>query len=52
MKCTQKAKAKESCEEWHCFDLSLLPRSLIGQFQKTGMQVAASEEDTCDQNKK
>ena len=50
---------KESCEDWHCFDLFLLPRSmgrdsnthnqqfLISSIQKIGiLQVVVSEEDT------
>ena len=52
---------KKSCDTWHCFDLSLLPKSLSrdnsayihripnAQIQKIVLlQVVDSDEDTCD----
>ena len=57
--------ARESCKDWHCFNLSLLPQSahddnradnhwfLISQVQKIGvLQVVVYNEDACDGNGK
>ena len=56
---------RKSCENWHCFNLFLLPQSmdsdsgahnhwfLIAHTQKSGvLQVVVSDEDPCNQNGK
>ena len=50
-------EGRDSCEDQHCFNFSLLSQSMdnnnTAQAQKTCvLQVVVSDEDTCDQNGK
>ena len=57
--CVKGQGARESCDDWHCFNLSFLPQSmdshcfLIAHAQKIGvLHVVVSDEDACIRNGK